>query len=230
MAWSPSSPKSGLPMKIYKNPYYRAAELVVPPDLKHRQIKLKLENGKWVSFSVCSVEELRKKLVEHLPEAAFISVSCFLNPDHIQKKWSGNITNPDPHTWNDILNNLILTSDFVIDFDEGDTFLELQKAYHYLKGICGFKDFMIVQTKRGYHLWVTDFYKKRCRKIANPKDREAHIEAQKRCLANELKKNLVNFDYPISVDCRRIVRLPNSLYDDGSLICRAYKSLDDIHG
>lgn len=216
-------------MKIYKKPYYESAELLTPPDLKHRQVKLKLESGKWISLSVCSIDELRKKLVEYLPEAAFISVSCYLNPDNIQKKWAGNFTNSDPHKWSDILNNLILSSDFVMDFDDVDIELELQKAYKYLKEI-GFTDFMAIRTKRGAHLWCMDFYKKRCKKIANPKDREAHIEAQKRCLANELKKNFVIFDYPVSVDCRRVVRLPNSLYNDSSLVCKAYKSLDDIHG
>jgi hypothetical protein len=218
-------------LKIYPSHYYKYNQIEVPPDLAHRHIKLKLANGKWVMLGrIKTKKDLQIKLIELGPTHAYISCSTYLNPNNIRLKWKMKKIYPK---WlmkaNLLLNNLILQSDFVLDFDDGkNSFPNLIKAYNYLKDN-RFYEFKFVKTKRGFHLWVLDFYKKRCtdnERKEMPHERELYIEAQKILLANELFNEDIHFDYKVAVDTRRIFRIWNSLYNDGYTICKLFNSLD----
>jgi hypothetical protein len=209
-------------MKIYPVYYYSHNLIDIPPDLGHRVVKLKLADGKWIILHrVNHKKELQQQLIKFAPTDVYVSCSTFLNADRIQGKWA---------VKKDFLYvcNILLRSDFVLDFDDGEYSLDaLVQAYNHLRK--EFDKFKFDITKRGYHLWVLDFFEKRCtEKREHPFDRELYIEAQKILLANELINQDVIFDYKVAIDNWRVCRLWNSLYHDGFTICKAFNSMDDL--
>lgn len=203
--------------------FYKTAQLEAPPDLKHRQIKLHC-GGAWVirpaltDRPIKTIEDLRPILVELEPTAVYVSVSTYLHPELVSARGLKTAGYPQ-------LSNCILGSDFVIDIDHSvNLLLDINKAYNYLVHK-GFKEFKFVRTKRGTHIWVLDFYQKRCTMRKKPVIREYYIEYQRTLLADELQHNEVNFDYKVSTDTRRVVRLWGSLHNDGFTICKAYDTI-----
>lgn len=238
----------GAPMKLNLEYHYKNIELRVPHNLAHRLISL-VKMKQWHNFRVRKVDELRSALLKVLPDAAFISTACYLNPDNVIKKWSGNNSNPNSHLWCDLLNNTMLSSDFVADFDNYrierhennitgkiekvkipvNPGINARKTYGLLlEDGADEEDLTFTKTKRGYHLWDEGFYTRHCKKIANPYYRESHIAAQKTRIAQAMVAEGIDFDYDITVDTRRVVRLWNSVYNDGFTICRPIDYLEQV--
>lgn len=202
-------------MAIDPDFYYKHVLVDSPPDIKHRQFRIITTDGKWVIlFRACNKKILQKKLQNFLPIHAYVSNSTWLNPQVVGLKWKKRYKNELI-----ITKNIILSSDFTIDFDTQDM-ANLIKAYNHLKDN-GLEKFKFVKTKRGMHLWVLDWYSKCCiKKILHPFAREAYIRREKIKLANELKSIGINFDYDVVIDTRRVYRLWDSLYGN-ELICKA---------
>lgn len=197
--------------------FYKDALITTPYDLAHRHIRLK-KGDKWIKLFGCrDVEYLRKKLIKFSPDKAYISVSCYLDPESVGLKWKNR---KEGYIY---LPNAILSSDFVMDFDDGKakSLRNLIKAYKILKNM-EFEQFKAIQTNRGFHLWMLDWFAKICRKNLphKPKYREFFISEKKMELCNELESLGVEFDKQISMDTRRIVKLWGSLSDD--IICQAW--------
>lgn len=198
--------------------YYQTADISTPYDITHRHFRFKTRENNWIKlFRVKNLEDLRKKLVKYAPDEAYISVSCFLEPELVNNKWDMKKAGYK------YLSNTILTSDFVMDFDHGvNSLVQMLRAYDYLKKL-GFEEFKFIQTKRGFHLWILDWFAKECRKNlpSSPKHREFFLIEKKKALCTKLKSYGIEFDEPISTDTRRIVKLWGSLVDD-TFICKAY--------
>jgi len=224
-------------MKIYPKYHYEHMQIELPYDFQHRCIKLLLENGSWLKvWRVRSPDELRQKLIKFHPVAAYISTSTYLDPLHVSLKWKTQRRGEYK-----VRQNTIMTSDFVPDFDDRyynealkkyvptDAKEDVQKAHDYLKDEAGFRKFKTANTKRGFHLWVLDSYEKRCRGKGpiRSHERELFMLHEKRNLANELLQHGVHFDYKVTVDTRRVVRLWGSLHQDGFTICNAYDNIND---
>jgi hypothetical protein len=128
-----------------------------------------------------------------------------------------------------VLENCLLSSDFLADFDKESTPEDTSKAIIYLVN-AGFNEFIFELTSRGGHIYVLDFYKKRCvKKIASCKDRVSYVTAQREKLASELVNAGVVFDYKISADPYRVSRLFGSLHDDKVTICTAYTTFTPFY-
>jgi hypothetical protein len=204
-----------IPM-IEPKEFYKTAEIQTPYDLPHRLVKLKVGEN-WIKLFGCREDQLRKKLVRYAPGKAYISVSCYLTPEFIGKKW---LFSKRGYKY---LHNIVLSSDFVMDFDNGvNSLVQMLKTYKYLKSL-GFEEFKAICTKRGFHLWVLDWYVKICRENLpySPKHREFYIMEKKKELCDKLESQNIEFDRKVSEDTRRIVKLWGSLSDE-SFICKAY--------
>lgn len=205
-------------MRINPSFFYQTAQISTPPDISHRQIKIR--KGKiWIKLFGCrNIDYLRKKLINFAPDQVFISVSCYLEPELVGLKWK---QKPSGYK---ILPNIILSSDFVLDFDDGrvKSMNQMLKAHKFLRGL-GHDKFKVIITKRGFHLWDLSFYEKECQKNAphSPFEREKFILSKKRELCAKLERYGITFDTPISMDTRRIVKLWGSLTDD-NFICSAF--------
>jgi DNA primase catalytic subunit len=205
-------------MKTNPQIYYKDALIECPPDITHRHIRLK-KGDKWIKlFRVKNLNELRKYLIRFTPDAVYVSVSCYLEPELVSTKWK---QKPSKYK---ILPNIILSSDFVMDFDDGrvKSMNEMLKAYKFLREL-GHDKFKAVITKRGFHLWDLAFYEQECHKNIphKPFAREIFILSKKKELCAELNSIGIKFDMPISIDTRRIVKLWGSLTDN-NFICKAY--------
>jgi hypothetical protein len=205
-------------LKLNPSYFYKTANIETPNDISHRHFRLLLENGEWMKlFRIKDIEELRKYLIRFSPIKAYISVSCFLEPELVGLKWK---TNQAGYKY---LPNIIISTDFVCDFDDGVASLEqMLKAYKYLKTL-GFERFKAVRTYRGFHLHILDFFTKECQKNmpASPIARETYLTSKKKELCTKLESNGIEFDKPISIDTRRVIKLWGSLSDD-TFICKAY--------
>ena len=211
-------------MKIYPQTFYKTAQLEAPYNLSHRQIRIMqvdptTKKEMFIDLFGCrDIEYLRKKLIYFAPSKAYISASCYLNPEVVSLKLK-----QKPKTYR-YLPNILLSSDFVMDFDDGavNSLLQLLRAYDFLREK-GYKEFKAVQTKRGFHLWILDWYAKECQNnvFDKPFAREKFIFSKKCELCAELESQNIEFDKPISIDTRRIFKLWGSLTDD-YVICRTW--------
>lgn len=213
-------------MKINPLYFYKNALIEAPYNLPHRQIKLLTidpitKDEVWIKLFGChDIECLRKKLVYFAPIKAYISVSCYLDPERAGLMWKQKVGEYR------YLPNILLSSDFVMDFDHGViSLLNLLRSYDFLKDK-GYKKFKSVETKRGFHLWGLDWYAQECQErvkngLHKPFAREKFILSKKIDLCDELESYGIEFDKPISMDTRRIVKLWGSLSDD-TFVCRAW--------
>jgi hypothetical protein len=203
--------------------FYENAEISCPPDLSHRHIRLKRGNV-WIKlFRVKDLNELRAYLIRFYPTQAYVSVSTYLEPELVGLKWK------NKKAGYRYLPNIILSSDFVMDFDHGVSSLnQMLKAHKYLKTL-GFEQFKAIRTKRGFHLWVLDWFAKVCLKTLpyKPFAREIFITEKKRDLCLELDNYGIEYDRQISMDTRRVVKLWGSLADD-EFICKAYNDPQEL--
>jgi hypothetical protein len=179
-----------------------------------------LKGERWIKLFGCrDIEYLRKKLILFEPDKAYISVSCFLNPELTGKKWKNDKAGYK------YLDNILLSSDFVMDFDNGvNSLVHLLRAYNYLKAL-GHDEFEVVITKRGFHMWDLAFFDKECKENLphSPKYREFYLIEKKKALCTKLESQGVEFDSKVSTDTRRIVKLWGSCsIPDDNFICKAY--------
>jgi len=189
------------------------------PSVRRRQIKVRTALG-WVACRerICSLSELREWLVsvddENEVLDSYFSVSRFLNPHRVRgyaSSWRGS-----PR-----LDKMILGSDFVFDFDQKhmpggvDAYDVAVKVFGLLRG--GYDDVNFVRTGKGWHVVVLDWYEKFCRRDVAVMDRYFYISAMKRRFAGMFWRSGIPFDYPVSIDSFRCIRMWNSPYHDGTL-------------
>ena len=127
---------------------------------------------------------------------------------------------------NYFLSSIFLGSDYIMDFDDKDykngqedsrSNLELAKLK--LQEM-GFREFLTMRTGKGYQLLVIDFNKwaKKDMKAVMPRDREDFYLSKMRILTKILLASKIRWDYRVSVDTRRIFRVPNSVHNNGNII------------
>lgn len=183
-------------------------DLILPPHYKFRQFKIFYDGGKCIKInkSINKKEDLFGILQKIQPDAFYVSVSRFYNPSklsHMRKNWF-----KAGFKWS---SNIFLGGELVIDFDEKKVGM-IEKAIKILKEHWDFERFEQIETRRGFHLWVMDFEKIIKKQFDNPFERENHFKQIKRKVLYDLEKQGIEFDFPVSVDTRRIVRVPNSIY------------------
>lgn len=173
----------------------------LPPEPNRRHFRMHTEKG-WLKIKdrIHTSMDLQIWIDKIDPIATYVSVSKWLNPTTLgqQKKFTRSL-----NRWAD---NIFLGSDFVLDFDTKDT-SNVKKAIQKLKYF-KYNIFTLVETGRGYHLWVLDFdnsFKKK--QFKNSWEREEYYISQMRKLSTKLAKSGIKHDKKISEDTRRIVKV-----------------------
>lgn len=194
--------------------YYRNNLVGLPPRANFRQFKILLENGKMIKLRdiIKDPITLRNYLVRWKPVQVYYSVAEFYQPYQVGCKPKNNRT-----PGGTISKNMFLRGDFTLEIDSKDKDNVL-KAVNILKKL-GFEDLYFVESHRGIHIHVYDFWEKiyieknKC--IAMPGDREHFYFIKKVFYAKILRNNGVDFDFDTTIDTRRVIGLPFSLHKKG---------------
>lgn len=177
--------------------YYEQCDLYLPDNARWRIFKFIKEN-KCLRLYIRDRQELRKKLLEYLPDSVYYSTSCFLNP----KKVKGIM---DPF----VSHRNLLYSDMALDFDSHNCSIyharySAEIAINIIeKEFQNFKRKYILFSGGGFHV----VYKHMIPEIANPKEREKFIRKEREKVIKRLNKSAI-FDEEITRDLNRVIRLP----------------------
>jgi len=179
-----------------------------------RQFRFALFNRRFfkVPDSIKNEKDLQKWLVSKKPMDVYYSVSKFLSPHLIGPKGEK------------ISENLFLGSDLVFDIDfEPFCIRNLEKARRETIKLLSFikeKNFEILYIAfsgaKGFHLVCKDPYKY---DFDNPIERENKAKEYRRKLVDEILEKEIKIDPKVTVDTRRILRLPGTINSKTGLEC-----------
>lgn len=189
--------------------FYTANTPVLPPYSNWRQFRIFTPDNKVIKFTTTNAKSLQSACLRHKATAVYYTISTFLNPHYLSSKPSNTRKHQLPQwKW---LSNTILWSDISIDIDTKNK-SNLSNTIQLLKHEFNSSPIKILETGRGYQLHIYHPNTSNTPIPANPFLREQFYINQKQSLANTLKSNNIDFDYPSSTDTRRIMRVQNTLY------------------
>ena len=183
-----------------------------------RQYRLRLEGNKFhkIKYKIRTPKELKAILDKMMPEDVYQTISWWLNPEDLGQKRVNSPGSPR-------LDNLFLGSDYLMDFDEKD-YQERSEMLHnirlaqiYLKEH-GMIQQVLMRTGRGYQLVVIDFFEWAKVKVESPRDREYAYGYKMRKLTKDMLNKGIKWDSDVSIDTRRIFRVPNTMHRNGKKI------------
>jgi DNA primase catalytic subunit len=206
------------------------ANPIILPNSQFRQYRFRLKDGTFIKIKdkIRTQGDLIKYLKKYNPADVYQTASWWLNPQllgsRIEKKAGFRI-----------LQNFFLGMDFIFDFDADDYNSVIEMQENLDKAIANFKslglnDYMVMETGRGFQVLFLDFNEwllnqyPHIRMIANPMDREMAYRAKLIKIVTGLKNKGIKFDYNVSIDTRRIFRVPNTFHRNGKLIKIVYAS------
>lgn len=152
------------------------------PNLKFRQIKLLLRNGRWIKNTtpICHKADLKKFLKEHSPLKAYMTASLWLADEELEGKRLRKGTYKT-------LNHCFMGSDLVFDFDKKKSWNQVQRdtitIYNHMKQLpeYTFSDLRF-SGSRGLHLEYTEKQPEE----SDPKKRVEFFNKQREKLLNSL--------------------------------------------
>ena len=198
--------------------YYKSnlIDLNLVPQVKFRHFRFRLLNGYFykVKRKIRNSSDLQEFLVEATPLDVYYSTACWLNPHIIASRLE-----------KDILKNIYISCDLSFDIDVSKLVNNLEEAKHQAIAIIDFltgKGFKIRYSafsgSKGFHIVCDDPWKDESTEM-DPKKREMRAIEDRKKLVKEAKDNLIIFDEKVTVDTRRIIRLPGTINSKTGLIC-----------
>jgi DNA primase catalytic subunit len=204
-----------------------------PPDLKFitdinkRHFRFLLPNGRFfkIKDTIHSPQNLQKWLVKLQPLDVYYSTSTYLNPTSVasRPKKSSDYWGPG---------NVILSHDLAFDIDRRPLSLfNLERAR---KDAIRLLDFLFNNNyilkyaafsgSKGFHLLFDDIEKK-----IEPdfRLREKSIIMRRKTLVDEIVKDGIKIDASVTVDTRRIIRLPGTINSKTGYCCQPL-SIDEL--
>lgn len=192
--------------------YYQQAELWLPKNPQWRQWKFIRDGHIFIiPDRIRNAEILRKWILRTSPDHIYYSLSSWLSPVEVRQNYltkAGNV----------LLSKAVIAHDFKFDIDQS-TLQEAKQSTIEIMDFFkskGLKFQLIYSGKKGFHIELTDWKFDIPPKI---KDREGEILDQKSFLINEMQERNLDFDTNISLDLRRIIRLPTSIHNGTGNIC-----------
>ncbi len=198
--------------------YYKSnlIDLNLVPQVKFRHFRFRLLNGYFykVKRKIRNSSDLQEFLVEATPLDVYYSTACWLNPHIIASRLE-----------KDILKNIYISCDLSFDIDVSNKVNNLEEAKRQAIAIIDFltgKGFKIRYSafsgSKGFHIVCDDPWKDESTEM-DPKKREMRAIEDRKKLVKEAKDNLIIFDEKVTVDTRRIIRLPGTINSKTGLIC-----------
>jgi DNA primase catalytic subunit len=191
-------------------------DLQLIPEVKFRHFRFRLLDGYFykVKRKIRNSADLQKCLAEVTPLDVYYSTACWLNPHLISSKLD-----------KDILKNIYISCDLSFDIDVSNKVNNLGEAKHQAIAVNDFlasKGFKIRYSafsgSKGFHIVCDDPWKDENAEM-EPKKRELKAVEDRKKLVKEAKDNKIIFDEKVTVDTRRIIRLPGTINSKTGLIC-----------
>lgn len=197
--------------------FYRHADLSFGPitNPQWRQFRLALGNGRFfkVPDQIRSPEGLKKWIAMKKPLDVYYSTACWLAPQRVGRAGEK------------ISENAFLFCDLAFDIDFSPFSIhniekakkETAKMLEFLKGKKIKVKYIAFSGSKGFHILCEDPW---AIEIENPIEREKDAKKRRKGLAEEIKKRGIKFDSKITVDTRRIIRVPGTINSKTGLECR----------
>lgn len=207
--------------------HYETCTFDLLPYSEHRQFRLLLCDGNMhvIRKRVSSADVLRSECLKFLPVGVYQTVSLWSDPSSLSNKGS------PKHGGSTVVSNSFMGADLLLDFDAAHcSHANLKLAFDWLQATCFAYDLplKIVRTGSGYHFWVLGWYSlQRLGYTSSPFRREQKCLHAMRKKVTSLKASGLRFDYNISVDTRRLARVPGSLHANGKPIATLAPSVFD---
>jgi hypothetical protein len=156
---------------------------------------------------------LREYLVRKAPFDVYYSTACWLNPHRLGSRVE-----------KDVLKNLMISCDLAFDIDRGgkfkleDTRQQAIRLNEFLesKGIS--VRYSAFSGSKGFHVVCDDPWNDEITE-ENPKKRELEASERRKKIVQEAKREGIVFDEKVTVDTRRIIRLPGTVNSKTGLVC-----------
>ncbi|MBN1330034.1 MAG: hypothetical protein JXA54_11225 [Candidatus Heimdallarchaeota archaeon] len=210
--------------------YYEKTELWLPPNSTQRQFRFfvyglnrKIRVLK-IQDRINSIDKLRKLLIRYTPADVYYSTSCWLDPQNLGPRSFKKKQKPGY----EVASNCYLYSELYFDIDAPGNFelakRETKRLVEFLQTKYFFKNIKVVFSGgKGFHIYVYDFnindYVDAV--YANPRMREGQAQDAKLEFVNRiLHEENILIDAPITLDTRRIIRLPFSIHSESMKRCQ----------
>ena len=187
-------------------------------DCSKRHFRIISENGNFLKVKdrIYTSEQMKKKLINLRPRDVYYSTSTYLNPTTVgpRGKERSILTK----------SGIVLQNDISFDLDrEPLSIRNLEKTRKDCKRLIDFMDdngyslkYIAFSGSKGFHVIYED--DKRVA-IADPFEREMETIKSRRELVDKIKKQGISIDSSITVDTRRIIRLPGTINSKTGYAC-----------
>jgi hypothetical protein len=198
--------------------YYRSCppSLALVPSIKFRHFRFRLSDGSFykIKRKIRTSQALQEYLIRKAPLDVYYSTACWLNPHLLGSRVEKNI-----------LKNVMISCDLVFDIDIGEKIKTLEHARRQSLALNEFLEAMGMDVRycafsgsKGFHIVCNDPWKKKMVQ-ENPIKRETEAIEKRRDIIKSAKTKGLIFDEKVTVDPRRIIRLPGTLNPKTGLIC-----------
>jgi len=197
--------------------YYKTnpPNLAVISAVNFRHFRLRLMDGSFykVKFKIRDSRGLREHLVRKAPLDVYYSTACWLNPHLLGSRVE-----------KDILKNVMISCDLAFDIDLGGE-IKLEDARQQAIALNEFLESKGINVRysafsgsKGFHIVCDDPW---AGEIAeeNPVKREMEAIERRKKIIKEVKGKGIVFDEKVTVDTRRIIRLPGTINSKTGYIC-----------
>lgn len=206
--------------------FYRRAPLWLPPRPTFRQFRLAVERTdgrlafRKVEDRVKDAATLRRWLVRVAPAHVYFTTSRWLDP---QRLGARDLRGKKPGY--PIAHNVFLGQELYFDIDTpGDLAAGKREALALLDFLRaeGLEDLRVVYSgNKGFHVHAYDFERRFAPDLPeNPRDREAAAQAARTDLVRRIVAADIGIDVDITMDPRRILRLPGTVHGKTFNICQ----------
>jgi len=198
--------------------YYNSCpiDLAVVPQVNFRHFRFRLADGSFykVDRKIRDLGDLREHLTRKVPTDVYYSTACWLNPHLLGSR-----------TDKDILKNVMISCDLAFDIDVSGEIKTLEDARQQSIALIDFLELRGISVRysafsgsKGFHVVCDDPWKDEITE-ENPMKRELEaIERRKRVVKEAKGENLL-FDEKVTVDTRRIIRLPGTINSKTGFVC-----------
>jgi len=187
-------------------------------DCSKRHFRIISSSNKFLKIKdrIYNTEEMKKKLVNLSPKDVYYSTSTYLNPTTLGPRGKERTIFTK--------SGIVLNNDIAFDLDrEPLSIRNLEKTRKDCKRLIDFMDkngyslkYIAFSGSKGFHVIYED---KKGVSIADPFKREMKIIEVRRELADKIKEKGITIDSSITVDTRRIIRLPGTINSKTGYMC-----------
>ena len=191
-------------------------DLTVVPQVNFRHFRFRLVDGSFykVDRKIRDLRGLREHLVMEVPTDVYYSTACWLNPHLLGSR-----------TEKDILKNVMISCDLAFDIDVGGEIRTLDDARLQTLALIDFLEskgismrYSAFSGSKGFHVVCDDPWSDEITE-ENPLKRELEAVERRKRVVKEAKEENLLFDEKVTVDTRRIIRLPGTINSKSGLVC-----------